>query len=518
MDTIRIKNFRSLIDTGEVPLKPINILIGKNSSGKSSFLRIFALLKQSFETVGSSPILWYGKLVDFGDYDTAINKENTLGGIEFSFSICLKRRDITPIHVYAQQALEFRNQDIVISYSATINRRSDLVTGGSYLSKCTIKIFDLTVELEFDENGLVSKYDIDGLNYLEFTNSTFENSASSLIPMLSEQVRGEEDVNKQSKSTEDKIVELFAGLVHGRTSRGKILFNFKRMYLDYKPVMKLNFIDLFSNNNREKLSNQFDAYGKRVDKIRRLKMGYELNRLFIGLNSALNRFSNDCFYIGPSRAMANRYYRQAELAVNEVDYRGENLVMYLKSMTKAQQDSLTKFAQGIFSFSIALESQFGHSAIKVGKGSTPEFNLVDLGFGYSQLLPVIVQMWHAIHRVTKLQGLVETPRRSTRVLCVEQPELHLHPSMQALLADLMVATLVEAKEQNVPVVNIFETHSEYLINRLGYLINEGKLDPEHVQILVFENSDDGHRTQIETSKFDSNGALVNWPYGFFLGW
>jgi AAA15 family ATPase/GTPase len=65
---LKIKNFRSLKDTGNIEIKPITILVGRNSSGKSSFLRTFPMLKQSTEEKTKSPILLYGNYVDFGSY------------------------------------------------------------------------------------------------------------------------------------------------------------------------------------------------------------------------------------------------------------------------------------------------------------------------------------------------------------------------------------------------------------------------------------------------------------------
>ena len=61
MESIRIKNFRSLQDTGNIDLKPITILVGKNSAGKSTFLRTFPLFKQSVEERTKAPILLYSR-------------------------------------------------------------------------------------------------------------------------------------------------------------------------------------------------------------------------------------------------------------------------------------------------------------------------------------------------------------------------------------------------------------------------------------------------------------------------
>ncbi|MEC4853537.1 MAG: AAA family ATPase, partial [Jaaginema sp. PMC 1079.18] len=71
MEEIRIERLRCLSDTGDISIKPITILLGQNSSGKSTFLRVFPLLKQSVESRTTGPILWNGRLVDFGNYEDA---------------------------------------------------------------------------------------------------------------------------------------------------------------------------------------------------------------------------------------------------------------------------------------------------------------------------------------------------------------------------------------------------------------------------------------------------------------
>lgn len=90
LKSIKIENLRSLKDTGYIELKPLNILLGANSSGKSTFLRSFPLLTQSVRKELRGPISWFDdSLVDFGDYNTAFNKyaekDDTI-----KFSFCLK--------------------------------------------------------------------------------------------------------------------------------------------------------------------------------------------------------------------------------------------------------------------------------------------------------------------------------------------------------------------------------------------------------------------------------------------
>ena len=63
LNSIRIQNLRSLTDTTTIQLKPLTVLVGKNSVGKSTFARTFPLLRQTCEAQKKSPILWSIKKV-----------------------------------------------------------------------------------------------------------------------------------------------------------------------------------------------------------------------------------------------------------------------------------------------------------------------------------------------------------------------------------------------------------------------------------------------------------------------
>ena len=75
LTALGIKRLRSLYDLSPpLELRPITILLGKNSAGKSSFARLFPLLRQSVERRKQSPILWFGDLVDYGSLTQAITR------------------------------------------------------------------------------------------------------------------------------------------------------------------------------------------------------------------------------------------------------------------------------------------------------------------------------------------------------------------------------------------------------------------------------------------------------------
>ena len=72
MNTLRLKNYRCFEDTGDISLKPLTLLVGANSSGKSSFLKFFPLLKQSIGIRKTGVFLWYSDDVDFKDFKNTV--------------------------------------------------------------------------------------------------------------------------------------------------------------------------------------------------------------------------------------------------------------------------------------------------------------------------------------------------------------------------------------------------------------------------------------------------------------
>lgn len=116
-----------------------------------------------------------------------------------------------------------------------------------------------------------------------------------------------------------------------------------------------------------------------------------------------------------------------------------------------------------------------------------------VGYGISQLLPVIDACVHA-------RG---------QVICVEEPELHLHPRLQAKLANLFATAVVSFGNQVIA-----ETHSESMLLRVRRLVREGILRPDDVAVLYVDNGDNG--ANVRTLRLGARGELLDpWPTGFF---
>ena len=125
--------------------------------------------------------------------------------------------------------------------------------------------------------------------------------------------------------------------------------------------------------------------------------------------------------------------------------------------------------------------------------SNKEYNLKDVGFGISQLLPLLVQGYDL---------------KDSQFILLEQPEIHLHPSAQSNLGDFFV----ELSKQNK--FFIIETHSEHILLRLRRRIADKTITNEDVNIYFIERKNG--RSTISNIKLDEYGQMVDVPDGFKL--
>jgi predicted ATPase len=138
--------------------------------------------------------------------------------------------------------------------------------------------------------------------------------------------------------------------------------------------------------------------------------------------------------------------------------------------------------------------KMGHQ-LQVRTGDTPkDQDLTNVGVGVSQLLPIIV-----------MALLSPTPS----LLIFEQPELHLHPKVQARLADFFLSLGFSDRQC------LLETHSEYLVDRLRLRIAESSGDTISSKINIYFTEKTGGRTVCRPVELTEYGAVRNWPADFF---
>ncbi|WLR93882.1 AAA family ATPase [Shinella zoogloeoides] len=193
----------------------------------------------------------------------------------------------------------------------------------------------------------------------------------------------------------------------------------------------------------------------------------------------LNSYSSVSFHLPPTDDFDSNYF---EYATPETHTLHDAAVKWLGYLGVA--DELKATDSGVFG-----------NRLQVSTGNVDRWHdLTNVGVGVSQVLPLVV---------TSLLA----PAGS--LLIFEQPELHLHPRVQARLADFFISLALSGKQM------ILETHSEYLIDRLRLRIALAERDDvRHLVNILFTEKHDG-KSEIRPIEVSEFGAISNWPKDFF---
>lgn len=224
------------------------------------------------------------------------------------------------------------------------------------------------------------------------------------------------------------------------------------------------------------------------------------------------------FYLGPLREHPKRIYQWAGDTPEDVGFKGEYAIPALLA-AKSKGRKLNRGATGryhMFDEFIAawltdLKLIHGFSVKPLAEGrkeyevlikthaSASDVALTDVGFGVSQVLPALVETFYC-------------PAGS--IVWMEQPEIHLHPQVQAELADVFISG-IQAREEGKPrgVQLIVESHSEHFLNRLQRRVAEEKISPDDVAIYFCSNGGSG--AELELLELNEEGEIENWPENFF---
>lgn len=165
------------------------------------------------------------------------------------------------------------------------------------------------------------------------------------------------------------------------------------------------------------------------------------------------------------------------------------IAKWLQDLGVIESFALKRTAKGREDYEVRVKTMGGSTSVA----------LPDVGFGVSQVLPALVQAFYC-------------PAGST--VWMEQPEIHLHPQVQAELADVFISA-IRAYENGRPrsVQLIIETHSEHFLNRLQRRIAEEELTPEEVAIYFATPRTEG--AELRELEVNEYGDILNWPDDFF---
>ena len=431
---MRVRNFKSWQESGPIKMAPVTGFFGPNSSGKTSLLQALLLLKQTVESVDRRQVL------DLGD-------ERRMVGLGLMTEV---------IH----------NHD----------RGSRLEFGFAWRDKTLAK--DLTEDLKgvhLDHKG-------------SFRFNTRIRLGRSNAPYVDELLYTADQVEiRHARRHPTRNYDLQAA-INGNTE-----------YLQRK-------------RGRPSLPPPVKCYGFPDASFSQFDNSGFLSHFVVSLEQLFDRL----YYLGPLREKARRSYSWQGSEPSSVGVSGERAIEaflasesrpsihrklwkdnrrgyrhpirtvvkeWIKELKLADDFDVKRIASGFDLYRVM---------IKLSPEST-EVLLPDVGFGVSQVLPVLVL-------------LAYVPKGS--VVILEQPELHLHPSVQSGLADIILETARVRRAQI-----IVESHSEHLLMRIQRRIVEERYKKDDAALYFCSHMAGGSR--IERLELDSYGRIANWPREFF---
>ncbi len=417
--SVSISGYKSIKSKTAIDIKPLTVLCGSNSSGKTSFFQPFLLLKQTQE-INYNP---EGLLLDGANvqvYDGSSLFSEKLNSARRNFSIGFSFSDGSEVRNF----YKYKENVNVFSCDIKINEEKYKISKKTSLKKLE----------EFYKNDSFAK------QWLYWTSKNSKN-----------------DKRKKSRDMMPKILG----------ERG-----FLKQYVQ-------------DDNAKFRIEVPFSGYMKRCSSIEN----------FLGL-----------YHIPGIRGNPERYYKissSKNYFGRFEDYTASIINYWQNSKDKEEQKKLEKLGgllnrMGLTTF---VKSQKVNDVnIQINVGALPnvrnrniqDINIADVGFGVSQVLPILIALLQA---------------EKGRIVYIEQPELHLHPKSQEVLAEI----LCEFATSGIKV--LIETHSSIILRKIQTMIAKKKIDFTDVGFNWFSMGSDGF-TKVAKADLDEKGRLGDWPQDF----
>jgi len=471
--SIRLENFKAFIDTGRIPLKPITLLVGKNSAGKSSLIKAILGASQTSRQprLDNSYFRLIGDYTNLGTYRDTVHgndiKTNFSVGFEvfgpgtqsydniYSFRYSFSRNETDTLGTSLQGVEAYFNKNFICSGRKPIKKRkNEVVRRGRNQRLSYPKITDV-------------------VNFPEGSRGN-QRGMSEMAIKFREAV---ELINERDGVVDPDDIEFS-----------------DRLYID----------DFALDIDREAVNGETQYPFWQTSDYFKPRIG-----AVEGASFHLDRILANTIYLGPLRDEPTREARLAQSSGNKIGIRGEDLATMLH---QRQNDSvfMGKFNSHLQSSGVADSARTEASYMKNADGKEVETgfikillehegytrSLMDLGFGTSQVLPIIFEL----------------SLRTRSLIVLEQPELHLHPAAQSEIGGILNFSI---KQNNQLIV---ETHSANLIERLKRLIREGELDNNDVNIIYIGKDEDHGGSRCDVIGFDEKGEFTEtWPEESFFG-
>lgn len=545
---IGIKNFRIFDKETNFEIRPLTILVGPNNSGKSSFTKFLMLLKNGYDYLEFN----INDDHNLSSYDKELNRDSGSDELKLNFSI-------TDEKLLSKQ----------VDGSITYIRGGKIKNGFFYNSLISIEsaeldndnrygIYTLTIKtqefIDFIKNNLM------GVLELKNKTSKFDLFDYGLIKTMRKNInldiKYEFDIDPEFLRY--KKLVLLSELYHELNIIGPP-YLFYEVYINGVLDLKNQNIDNIQTENivsyfefafdqwkldselfyqhfntdsiakkiRESLEKKFQGIIERnsieikPSKLYHLlfdktfsKSNYDYSVTLISFSELFFRkvfidlkIISDNIYMPAKRGVPERYFKTSDFAFEiiskynknkirkknflEDEFTGENIKKFRNSLTK------------IFDIDgeIIIKEFENLQAVYIRKGDKEE-NLADLGIGFNQLIPLIL----FFHNMSYINN-------SFKTIIIEEPEANLHPALQSKLADFFALVLKTYHGIHL----IIETHSEYLIRKLQYLVAKREMPLNDCVIHYFNSTKNSiNDDKVKTIEILENGMLSDqFGTGFF---
>lgn len=437
MDSITLENFRCFREKQTARLAPLTLLVGENSTGKTSFM---AMIRALWDVAYQNRVPDFKEEpYDLGSFDEIAHHRRGKGG------------------------------------------RADTLEAG----------FDVTDRDPTDPSTVFVPYRFE---------VTFGKKGAVPVPVRRYLAHKEvwiEDCFGTNSSQQ------FRFGISDRTWQRQLPVR-RRISIDTEDALLFSFSSLLRFQNREERERDADPA---VSQDSNPPTDEDWRRIE-GLTERFRRISRRGFNPRPyaSAPVRSKPHRTYDPARPTRDPEGDYIPMYLanihfqkRARWNALKSALEGFGRTAGLFDELSVKQLGKNEsepfqIQVRKfgnrSKGPQRNLIDVGYGVSQALPIITELLR---------------RDAPPMLLLQQPEVHLHPSAQAALGTLFCQIARQGRQL------IVETHSDHLLDRVRMDVRdaETKLKPEDVSILFFERDDLDVR--IHSLRFDEEGNVLDAP-------
>jgi hypothetical protein len=576
---ISFENYKAF-EKGEIKLKPITILLGANSVGKSSIINLLLMLQQTANSgTYKSALRLNGENVSMGECENVFRHRNISRNI--SIELEFKSKELKGlfekelfndlISPYVGQAYMYEmlyrrlNKDDDRSLGCEITSHGN---ASRYLNK-TDDSEQVNIAHFFTSNGQIKEKLYENKESFARMRSTLdqlyqdsEPNIGGLLNLYAKEIASYRisketiDVLYDFLSTARELIKedtfrFFVELRYDKLGEQGKTLKIQRVKIkqgdyvileislgDSKPQLVSiktgllhkgqlqEILDKHTQNELSKLISYestifswFSPFENQGDFLPDFKReSYSIATKIISkiidksLSSARASFKRELVnHISPLRAHPRRFYFLDKANINTVldTLDGNSLAEVLKeneTVKKNVNSWLSKFGLQV---GVSTIQDVIHQ-LKINQYAL-DLDITDVGFGISQILPIIVQ------------GFLSSRGSLTMI---EQPEIHLHPKMQANLADLFIDIARgntvfpkrnKNKHANLQKHLLIETHSEYLLKRLMRRINEGVISSDQVAIYFVEPpKNEGDPSLIVEKEISQEGGF-EWPKDFYEG-